>query len=145
MRAGDARVAAWVGGVFGVTSPRRAAVLASVVVALALSVAVPLQNYLALRSELAGARVEQAALRDQVTELERRRTLLENPDHVEAQARERLRYVHPGETPYIVQLPPPAGPSAGTSPGAPGEDSAASEPAVPWYIRLWRSITGNGE
>ena len=115
--------------------------LVSVVVALALSVAVPLQNYLALRGELAGVRVEQAALRDQVTELERRRTLLENPDHIAAQARERLRYVRPGETPYIVQLPPPAGTPAAAAPvGA----AAAPEPADPWYTRLWRSITGYG-
>ena len=137
VRAGDAGVAARVGGAFGVTSPRRAAVLVSVVVALALSVAVPLQNYLALRGELAGVRVEQAALRDQVTELERRRTLLENPDHIAAQARERLRYVRPGETPYIVQLPPPAA-------AAPVGAAAAPEPADPWYTRLWRSITGYG-
>ena len=137
VRAGDAGVAAQVGGAFGVTSPRRAAVLVSVVVALALSVAVPLQNYLALRGELAGVRVEQAALRDQVTELERRRALLENPDHIQAQARERLRYVRPGETPYIVQLPSPA---AAASVGA----AAAPEPADPWYTRLWRSITGTG-
>lgn len=135
-RVGDTGVATRVGAAFGVTSPRRAAVLASVVVALALSLAVPLQNYLALRGELAGAGVEQAALRDQVTELERRRVLLENPDHVEAQARERLRYVRPGETPYIVQLPPAA--------GAPVGAAAAPEPGVPWYTRLWRSITGNG-
>src|SRR5918997_4661088 len=128
--AGDPGVAGWLGGAFGVTSPRRAAVLASVVVALALSVAVPLQNYLALRGELAGARVEQAALRDQVTELERRRALLENPDHVEAQARERLRYVRPGETPYIVQFPPSGGTSAGTSAEAPVGAAAAPEPGV---------------
>ncbi len=140
VRAEGVGVAARAGGAFGVTSPRRAAVLVSVVVALALSVAVPLQNYLALRGELAGVRVEQAALRDQVTELERRRALLENPDHIEAQARERLRYVHPGETPYVVQLPVPAGASAGT----PVEAAATPEPAYPWYTRLWRSITGNG-
>lgn len=138
VRAGNAGVAARVcGGAFGVTSPRRAAVLVSVVVALALSVAVPLQNYLALRGELAGVRVEQAALRDQVTELERRRALLENPDHIQAQARERLRYVRPGETPYIVQLPSPA--AAG-----PVGAAAAPEPDDPWFTRLWRSITGNG-
>ena len=144
VRAGDTGVAAEVGRAFGVTSPRRAAVLVSVVVALALSVAVPLQDYLALRGELAGVRVELAALRDQVTELERRRALLENPDHIEAQARERLRYARPGETPYIVQLPPPAGPPAGPPDGAPVEAAAAPEPAAPWYTRLWRWLTGSG-
>jgi len=112
-------------------------VLAIVVVALGLSVAVPMRNYVAVQRELAAVRVEQRILVDQVTELERRRALLENPDHIETQARERLRYVHPGETPYIVQLPPPPAVEPPTEPAAP-------EPVGPWYTRLWRSIAGNG-
>lgn len=125
-----------IGSIFGITSPRRAAVLAIMILALGLSVAVPLQNYVTLQRELAAVRAEQRMLADQVTELERRRALLEDPDHIEAQARERLRYVRPGETPYIVQLPPP--PTA-----EPPAELAAPEPADPWYTRLWRSITAD--
>jgi cell division protein FtsB len=122
-----------IGHALGVTSPRRAAILAVVVCAMALSVAVPLRNYVSQRSELATVHQQQQVLADQVAELERRRALLADPRHIEAQARERLRYVRPGETPYVVQLPaPPPKPSTG------GPDPADG----PWFSRLWESIVG---
>jgi cell division protein FtsB len=123
-----------IGHAFGVTSPRRAAILAVVVCAMALSVAVPLRNYVGQRSELAVAHEQQQILRDQVGELERRRALLADPSHIEAQARERLRYVRAGETPYVVQLPP--------KPAAPDQAAAQDEPEKPWFTVLWESIVG---
>jgi cell division protein FtsB len=115
----------------GVTSPRRAAILALVVCAMVLSVAVPLRNYLGQRSELSAVHEQQQILTDQVAELERRRALLADPRHIEAQARERLRYVRPGETPYVVQLPQ-------DPPGRP----AGQQPEEPWLRKLWESIVG---
>lgn len=123
-----------IGHALGVTSPRRAAILAVVVCAMALTVAVPLRNYVSQRSELATVHEQQQILADQVAELERRRALLADPRHIEAQARERLRYVRPGETPYVVQLPAPP-PSPGTSGDANSEG--------PWLTRLWESIVGD--
>jgi len=106
--------------------------LALVVCALMLSVAVPLRNYVSQRNELAAVREQQEILTDQVAELERRRALLADPRHIEAQARERLRYVQPGQTPYVVQLPASATePSTG--------DVAPDES---WFTRLWESIVG---
>lgn len=125
-----------VGRAVGVTSPRRAAILAVVVFALGLSVAVPLQNYLGQRADIAEVRAHQDVLVEQVAELQRRRDLLSDPHHVEAQARERLRYVYPGDTPYVVQLPSP--------PTAASDPEQATEASEPWYTRLWRSITGEG-
>jgi cell division protein FtsB len=90
---------------FGQVPTRRAVVLALVVCALALSVAVPLRNYLGQRGELAEVEQQQQRLREQVEELERRKAELSDPAHVEAEARRRLRYVQPGETPYVVPLP----------------------------------------
>ncbi|MPZ64424.1 MAG: septum formation initiator family protein [Pseudonocardiaceae bacterium] len=124
------------GRAVGVTSTRRAAILAMVVFALGLSVAVPLQNYLGQRADIAEARARQEVLTDQVAELQRRRELLSDPNHTEAQARERLRYVYPGDTPYVVQLP--------RSPTAAADPEQALEPREPWYTRLWHSITGDG-
>jgi len=121
-----------IGHAFGVTSRTRAALLAVVVCAIALSVAVPLRNYITQRSELSAVREQQEILTDQVAELERRRALLDDPRHVEAQARERLRYVRPGETPYVVQLPP--APTTGADVG--------QEPEDPWFTRFWESIVG---
>ncbi|MGH3795451.1 MAG: FtsB family cell division protein [Pseudonocardiaceae bacterium] len=120
-----------IGHALGVTSPRRAAILALVVCAVALSVTVPLRNYLSQRSELAAVHEQQQILTDKVAELERRRAQLADPRHVETQARERLRYVRPGETPYVVQLPPAA--------PTPRTDDTSREP---WYTWLWDSIAG---
>lgn len=117
---------------FGITSPRRAAMLALVVCALALSVAVPLRNYVSQRNELAAVHERQEILADKVAELERRRALLADPRHIEAQARERLRYVQPGQTPYVVQLP-----ASATEPAEGGD-----QPPAPWFTRLWESIVG---
>jgi cell division protein FtsB len=124
---------------FGLSSTRRAAVLTLVVCALALSVAVPLRNYLSQRGELRDTVQQQQQLRQQVDELERRKAQLSDPAQVEVEARERLRYVKPGETPYVVQLPsqttttpPPADPANPDEPRAAGGDQ--------WYGQLWRTI-----
>lgn len=125
-----------IGRAVGVTSTRRATVLAVVVFALGLSVAVPLQNYLGQRADIAEARARQEVLAERVAELQHRRELLNDPNHVEAQARERLGYVYPGETPYRVQLPRPSTTAA--------DPEQEAEPTEPWYTLLWRSITGTG-
>jgi cell division protein FtsB len=81
-------------------------VLALVVCAVVLSVAVPLRNYLAQRGALEDTVRQQERLREQVDGLEQRKAQLSDPAQVEVEARERLRYVRPGETPYIVPPPP---------------------------------------
>lgn len=126
-----------IGDALGVTSSRRAALLGAVVCVLVLSVTVPLRNYLGQRAELAGVEAQQHILVDRVAELERRRSLLADPDNVQTQARERLRYVFPGETPYVVQLPgqlPQGVPDAG--------NSTIKAPPQLWYSQLWKSVNG---
>lgn len=121
-----------VGYTVGITSGRRAAMLAVVVCVLVLSVAVPLRNYLGQRAELAAVYEQQHILADKIGELERRRVLLTDPEYTETQARERLRYVRPGEIPYLVQLPP--GETGTVVAGA------ARPPQQLWYDQLWKSI-----
>jgi len=89
----------------GRLTTRRAALLAVVVCALALSVAVPLHTYLSQRDDLAQQLQQQQALRDQENQLAQRAAQLSDPAQVEAEARTRLHFVMPGETPYEVQLP----------------------------------------
>jgi cell division protein FtsB len=120
-----------ISSVLGVTSPRRAALLAAVVCVLVLSVAVPLRNYLGQRAELASVYEQQQILTGKIAELERRRGLLSDPEHIETQARERLRYVQPGEAPYAVELPPG---------GTVAVLGSVREPTQPWYGQLWKSI-----
>ena len=117
-------------GMLGLSTTRRAAVLALVVCALALTVAVPLRNYVAQRQELAAVTKQQQALAAEVDELSKERARLSDPAEVAAQARTRLGYVLPGEVPYVVQLP--SGPDLA---GA-GEAGAG----MPWYRQLWREV-----
>ena len=117
-------------GMLGVSSTRRAAVLALVVCALALTVVVPLRNYVAQRQELAAVTAQQQALAAEVDELNRERARLADPAEVAAEARSRLGYVRPGEVPYIVQLPD-AGADHAADPASDG---------LPWYRQLWREV-----
>lgn len=117
-------------GFLGLSSTRRAAVLALVVCALALTVAVPLRNYVAQRQELAAVSEQQQVLAAEVERLEQERARLSDPAEIEAQARSRLGYVMPGEVPYVVQLP--------VSPGL--DAAAAANAGVPWYRVLWREV-----
>lgn len=129
-RARAGSVVAVTTGLLGVSSTRRAAVLALVVCALALTVVVPLRNYVAQRQELAAVTAQQQALAAEVDALTRERQRLSDPAEVEAQARSRLGYVRPGDVPYVVQLP-----SAATDPAA---DPATD--GMPWYRQLWREV-----
>lgn len=128
------RAGAGTGGAFGMTGTRRAALLAMVVCALALSIAVPLRTYLAQREELREVTASHETLRVEVAQLEQRKRELADPAHVEAEARRRLHYVRPGETPYIVQLP-------GDAEREIDEQRPAAKPAQDkaWYEQLWDS------
>ncbi|GAB3134289.1 hypothetical protein GCM10027258_04870 [Amycolatopsis stemonae] len=122
--------------VLGMSTTRRAAVVAIVVCALAFTIAVPLRTYLAQRTEIRDQQAQQAQLQQTVAQLQGRKAELSDPAQIEAEARRRLRYVKPGETPYIVQLPedkaPDAAPQQGQQPAAAGS----------WYENLWNQVSG---
>jgi cell division protein FtsB len=120
---------------FGLSTTRRAAVLAIVVCALALSVAVPLRTYLSQRDEVAIQEQRQADLRAQVQALEERKAQLQDPAQVEAEARRRLRYVMPGETPYMVELPDEAQARGG------GDKKQKNVLDDSWYLELWNAVS----
>jgi cell division protein FtsB len=120
---------------FGLSTTCRAAVLAIVVCALALTVAVPLRTYLSQRDEVQIQEERQAELRAQVEALERRKAELEDPAQVEAEARRRLRYVMPGETPYMVELP-------GDAQGEGGDKEKEHVLEESWYLTLWNAVSG---
>ncbi|MCG8924063.1 MULTISPECIES: FtsB family cell division protein [Lentzea] len=124
------------GGAFGMTGTRRAAMFAMVLCALALSIAVPLRTYLSQRDELRDVGAEQQKLRETVAALEKRKAELQDPAYVEIEARKRLHWVRPGETPYIVQLP--GDESRNTESERPSGKPAAQGS---WYEELWESVT----
>jgi len=112
----------------------KAVILAIVVCALALTLAVPLRTYFTQRAEAAHLAQERIELEADLAKLRDRRAQQQDPAYVRSEARDRLRLVLPGETPYIVQVP---GIEAPAPPAAPTQSKAPE----PWYTELWRSIS----
>jgi cell division protein FtsB len=112
----------------------KAVILAIVVCALALTLAVPLRTYFTQRSEAAQLAQQRTEFEADLAKLRDRRAQQQDPAYVRSEARDRLRLVMPGETPYIVQVPgieAPASPTAAPKSKAPD----------PWYTELWRSVS----
>jgi cell division protein FtsB len=115
----------------------RAAILGLVVCALVVSAALPLREYLSQRAEIRHLEQSQAAAKQRVTALEEQKARLNDPDYVAALARDRLHFVRPGETAYVVIAP--------NAPAASPKDarraaSAPGGPEAPWYSQLWGSV-----
>lgn len=115
-------------------STGRAILLAAVLCGLALTLAVPLRTYFTQRAEAASLAAQHRQLEDEVSGLRDRRAQQQDPNYIRSEAKDRLRLVMPGETPYIVQIPEieqPAIPTPAAKPRAPD----------PWYTQLWHSIS----
>lgn len=81
---------------------RRAVAMVVVLAVLVLSYASSLRIYLDQQRDAAGARVEIAATEARIADLEDQLERWDDPAFVRAQARERLGWVVPGETGYVV-------------------------------------------
>jgi cell division protein FtsB len=109
----------------------RAAILAVVLVVLVVSFALPLRSWFAQRGELEALRDAIASDQQSIAELERQLERWEDPQFVEAQARERLRWVKPGDVGFIV---------IGDDPADPADAGVEAEAAALWWQRLWSSV-----
>jgi cell division protein FtsB len=112
----------------------RAAVLACVLVGLIIALAYPTRQYIAQRSQIADQAAESRQTKHQVAALRKEKARWQDPAYVEAQARERLHFVKPGEVPFLF----PKG-SAG-APGALDRSSTQQTVRAPWYRNLWDSV-----
>jgi cell division protein FtsB len=110
---------------------RRAAVFASVLLLVAISVAYPAQRYVAQRRHIADLRARAAASAVKVAALQHESTLRAQNFYIEREARLRLHYVMPGEQAFRVS-DPPATDAAGTGP-------AGVSPL--WWNRLLGSVS----
>jgi cell division protein FtsB len=115
----------------------RAAVLGLVVCALVVSAALPLREFLSQRADIRQLQQSQAAARGRVAALEDQKERLSDPDYVAALARDRLHFVRPGETAYVVIAP---GSPAVAPKDARRAASAPAGPEAPWYSQLWGSV-----
>ncbi|HVE74914.1 MAG TPA: septum formation initiator family protein [Mycobacteriales bacterium] len=112
----------------------RAAGLGLVVCGLVVSSGPPLREYLTQRGEIHRLEAAQREQRERLAELQAQRRRLQDPAYITALARDRLHYVLPGETAYVVLGAPSPAP---TSPAA---RSATRERESPWYSQLWGSV-----
>jgi cell division protein FtsB len=107
----------------------RAAVLAVVFCAIALSLAYPVREYIAQRRQIDQLAAQRQVIAGQLQQLKREQRRLRDPAYVEQLARDRLHLCMAGETCYVV---------IGLHPRARGRAIAAT---VPWYERLWQSVS----
>ncbi|WP_062519689.1 FtsB family cell division protein [Demequina silvatica] len=121
----------------------RLVVLVGVVVLAAAVVLPSLRAYFRQQEELAELRAEAVTAEQTVEDLEAEVKRWDDPAFVEAQARERLRYVYPGETPYQVIDPETVEGAAEGSPAA--EDPTVVDDSGTWYTRLWDSVETAGD
>jgi cell division protein FtsB len=108
----------------------RAALLAVVFCAIALSLAYPVREYIAQRQQIDQLLAQQQATSAQVKALEEQNARLGQTWYVEQQARDQLHMCFPREQCYEVLSGQPASSATARS----------AAPADPWYAKLWGSV-----
>src|SRR5579872_2587985 len=108
----------------------RAAVLAVVICAIALSLAYPVREYMAQRQQIGQLVAQQQTMLSQVKSLEAEQARLSDRSYIEQLARQELDMCFPGTQCYVVE-----GSQSPTGGSRPQESGPA-----PWYAKLWRSV-----
>ena len=108
----------------------RAAVLAVVICAIALSLAYPVREYVAQRRLIGQLVSQQQTTLAQVKNLEAEQAKLSDRSYIEQLARQELDMCFPGTQCYIVE---------GRQPSVSTARSPKPGPA-PWYSKLWQSV-----
>jgi cell division protein FtsB len=109
----------------------RAAVLAVVICAIALSLAYPVREYITQRKQIDALVAQQQVMLGQVKGLQQQQARLNDPDYIEKVARQQLDMCFPRTTCYIV--------TGGQSQAGPAARAVKAGPA-PWYDKLWKSV-----
>lgn len=108
----------------------RAAVLAVVLCAIALSLAYPVREYIAQRRQIDQLETQRQAIAARLGALQEQQRELSSNAYVEQQAEAKLHMCLPTQTCYVIISPQP--PRARTA--------AVGVPGTPWYERLWSSV-----
>ena len=116
----------------------RALVLGALVVVLLVLLASPLHRYFNSRSDVGRAAAQLQDDQKQLTDLQAQQKLWSDPGYIQKQARQRLMYVMPGDTLYIVVN---RGQKSDLSKTA--TVPTQSDP-VPWNEKLWRTVQAAG-
>ena len=108
----------------------RAAVLAVVICAIALSLAYPVREYIAQARQIDGLLAPRRVMLSQLRALQTEQQRLRNPGYVEQLAMDRLHFCLTGQTCYVII-------------GTGQQRGAGQTPLVAgasWYGRLWHSV-----
>ncbi|MGW6789822.1 FtsB family cell division protein [Streptomyces chartreusis] len=108
----------------------RAALLALVVCSLVVALAYPIRQYVSQRAEIADLQREKEEAAQRVEDLRDIKARWQDDAYAEQQIRQRLHYVMPGETGYIV-VDPDAARKSRTDQGAADR---------PWYANIWDGV-----
>ncbi|MFI6325417.1 septum formation initiator family protein [Nonomuraea sp. NPDC050556] len=121
----------------------RAAILAVVVCAIAMSLAYPVREYISQRRNITALQAEKARVQAEQRKLAEDLRRQADPNFQKREARERLHYCDAGTKCYVVM--PPKTAVKQQQGGAQGQQQAAGPP---WYQTLWESVeavdTGKG-
>jgi cell division protein FtsL len=112
----------------------RAALLAVVICAIALSLAYPVREYLAQRQQIDQLLAQRQTTSEQVAALQQQAAALGRASYIEQQAEDKLHMCFPDEQCYEVI----AGSRSAVSP--PGKPAPG-----PWYAKLWQSVQRAGQ
>ncbi|WP_284304337.1 FtsB family cell division protein [Mobilicoccus caccae] len=108
-------------------------------VLLAVMLVPPLRAYLVQQQEYRDLQTSVASQQSRVAELQQRKQQWQDPAYIEQQSRERLRYVRPGETSYVV-----VGAESLRDQTPRGSlsviDPATGDGPQAWYSRIWESV-----
>ncbi|MFE6285930.1 septum formation initiator family protein [Streptomyces sp. NPDC057877] len=108
----------------------RAALLALVVCSLIVALAYPIRQYVAQRAEIADLERQKQQARERVEQLRDQKARWQDDAYAEQQIRQRLHYVMPGETGYVV-IDPDGAKRTRTDLGAADR---------PWYSNVWDGV-----
>ncbi|AXE86444.1 septum formation initiator family protein [Streptomyces sp. Go-475] len=108
----------------------RAALLALVMCSLIVALAYPMREYVSQRAEIDDLQREQQQARQRVERLRDMKARWQDDAYAEQQIRQRLHYVMPGETGFIVVDPHAAKQSHA--------DLGAAD--RPWYANIWDGV-----
>jgi len=108
----------------------RAALLAVVICAIALSLAYPVREYIAQRRQIDQLLATQQSVSAQLKDLQAQQQQFSDPAYIEQQARDQLHMCFPAEKCYVIignSAPPDTTPQQGRT-------------TAPWYATLWQSV-----
>ncbi|MCG7209961.1 MULTISPECIES: FtsB family cell division protein [Streptomyces] len=108
----------------------RAALLAIVLCTMIVALAYPMRQYVSQRAEIADQERQQRQARQRVEQLRDLKARWQDDTYAEQQIRQRLHYVMPGETGYVVIDP-------GAAKQARADLGAADRP---WYANVWDGV-----